>query len=178
MVCHLRSGPKTTRDVNQVCFASQTPGGFAQLSEGWTKLGIRLERIVPGKPQQNGRQERLHWTLFQDQLHGRSGGKWVAQPFPPARPPWSVAPPATPKPSPSASTVQLNPCLGWSAMEDFLKGEPGGKARVRDDSAGPNMPWQQVCPSSRVIPTGLASRICGRSQDGSKGGQASRHPCR
>ena len=29
----------------------------------WLRLGIRLERIHPGKPQQNGRHERLHLTL-------------------------------------------------------------------------------------------------------------------
>jgi hypothetical protein len=29
----------------------------------WVKLGIRLERIEPGAPQQNGRHERMHATL-------------------------------------------------------------------------------------------------------------------
>ena len=29
----------------------------------WLKLGIRLERIEPGCPQQNGRHERFHRTL-------------------------------------------------------------------------------------------------------------------
>lgn len=29
----------------------------------WLKLGISLERIEPGKPQQNGRHERMHKTL-------------------------------------------------------------------------------------------------------------------
>jgi putative transposase len=32
----------------------------------WLRLGIRLERIEPGKPQQNGRQERFHLTLKLD----------------------------------------------------------------------------------------------------------------
>src|SRR5207247_1842352 len=32
----------------------------------WLRLGIRLERITPGKPQQNGRQERFHLTLQLD----------------------------------------------------------------------------------------------------------------
>jgi hypothetical protein len=31
----------------------------------WLKLGINLERIEPGKPQQNGRHERMHRTLKQ-----------------------------------------------------------------------------------------------------------------
>jgi hypothetical protein len=29
----------------------------------WLRLGIRIERIEPGKPQQNGRHERMHLTL-------------------------------------------------------------------------------------------------------------------
>jgi len=33
------------------------------LSVWWLWLGIRIERIKPGKPQQNGRHERMHLTL-------------------------------------------------------------------------------------------------------------------
>ncbi len=29
----------------------------------WLRLGIAIERIKPGKPQQNGRHERMHLTL-------------------------------------------------------------------------------------------------------------------
>jgi transposase InsO family protein len=32
----------------------------------WIKLGIRPERIVAGRPQQNGRHERVHRTLNQE----------------------------------------------------------------------------------------------------------------
>jgi len=32
----------------------------------WLRLGIRHERIEPGKPQQNGRHERMHQTLKQE----------------------------------------------------------------------------------------------------------------
>jgi len=32
----------------------------------WIKLGIRPERIMAGRPQQNGRHERLHRTLNQE----------------------------------------------------------------------------------------------------------------
>ncbi len=38
-------------------------GGLTRLSARWAKMGIRLERIWPGKPQQNGRHERMHGTL-------------------------------------------------------------------------------------------------------------------
>jgi putative transposase len=29
----------------------------------WLRLGIQIERIKPGHPQQNGRHERMHLTL-------------------------------------------------------------------------------------------------------------------
>ncbi len=44
-------------------FASTGAGGLTRLAVGWVKLGIRLERIDPGCPQQNGRHERMHRTL-------------------------------------------------------------------------------------------------------------------
>nr|WP_299949300.1 helix-turn-helix domain-containing protein [Hyphomonas sp. BRH_c22] len=34
--------------------------GLSKLSVWWLRLGIRLERIRPGCPQQNGRHERMH----------------------------------------------------------------------------------------------------------------------
>jgi len=40
--------------------------GLSRLSVWWLKIGIRLERIEPGKPQQNGRHERMHRTLKQE----------------------------------------------------------------------------------------------------------------
>jgi transposase InsO family protein len=44
-------------------FASTGAGGLTRLAVQWLKLGIRLERITPGKPQENGRHERMHRTL-------------------------------------------------------------------------------------------------------------------
>jgi putative transposase len=55
--------PEAIRSDNGPPFASTGAGGLTQLSAWWLKLGIRLERIEPGKPQQNGRLERLHRTL-------------------------------------------------------------------------------------------------------------------
>jgi putative transposase len=37
--------------------------GLSRLSVWWLRLGIDLERIKPGHPQQNGRHERMHLTL-------------------------------------------------------------------------------------------------------------------
>ena len=56
--------PQVIRSDNGLPFAS--PNGLynlSKLSVWWLRLGIRLERIQPGQPQQNGRHERMHLTL-------------------------------------------------------------------------------------------------------------------
>jgi transposase InsO family protein len=55
--------PQAIRSDNGPPFASTGPGGLTELSAWWIKLGLRHERIDPGKPQQNGRHERMHLTL-------------------------------------------------------------------------------------------------------------------
>jgi len=40
--------------------------GLSKLSVWWLRLGINIERIKPGCPQQNGRHERMHLTLKQE----------------------------------------------------------------------------------------------------------------
>ena len=47
-------------------FASRGAAGLSRLAVQLIKAGIRPERIAPGKPQQNGRHERMHLTLKQD----------------------------------------------------------------------------------------------------------------
>jgi len=59
-----RGLPQAIRSDNGVPFAS--PNGLfnlSKLSVWWLRLGIRIERIRPGHPQQNGRHERMHLTL-------------------------------------------------------------------------------------------------------------------
>ncbi len=55
--------PRAIRSDNGAPFASTGAGGLTRLAVDWIKLGIRLHRIDPGKPQQNGRHERMHKTL-------------------------------------------------------------------------------------------------------------------
>jgi putative transposase len=55
--------PTAIRSDNGAPFAGTGAGGLTRLSVHWVKLGIRLERIDPGAPQQNGRHERMHGTL-------------------------------------------------------------------------------------------------------------------
>ena len=58
--------PERLRSDNGPPFASSGAGGLSQLSVKVIKAGVGLERIAPGKPQQNGRLERLHRTLLED----------------------------------------------------------------------------------------------------------------
>jgi len=55
--------PWRIRTDNGAPFASHSPAGLSRLSKWWVRLGILPERIAPGKPQQNGRHERMHKTL-------------------------------------------------------------------------------------------------------------------
>jgi putative transposase len=55
--------PERMRTDNGTPFASVALGGLSELSAWWIKLGIVPERIKRGKPQQNGRHERMHRTL-------------------------------------------------------------------------------------------------------------------
>lgn len=58
--------PQRLRSDNGPPFASCGAGGLSKLSVKVIKAGVMPERIAPGKPQQNGRLERLHLTLLQD----------------------------------------------------------------------------------------------------------------
>lgn len=55
--------PEAMRTDNGVPFASLALGGISPLSKWWIQLGIKPERIQPGKPNQNGRHERMHRSL-------------------------------------------------------------------------------------------------------------------
>jgi len=55
--------PQRIRTDNGPPFASTAISGLSQLSVWWISLGITPELIEPGKPQQNGRHERMHRTL-------------------------------------------------------------------------------------------------------------------
>lgn len=55
--------PKFMRSDNGTPFASAALGRLSRLSAWWIQLGILPDLIQPGKPQQNGRHERMHRTL-------------------------------------------------------------------------------------------------------------------
>jgi len=59
-----RGLPTAIRSDNGVPFASANAlFNLSKLSVWWLRLGIGIERIQPGKPQQHGRHERMHLTL-------------------------------------------------------------------------------------------------------------------
>ena len=58
--------PERLRSDNGPPFACTGAGGLSRLAVLLVKAGVTPERIAPGKPQQNGRLERLHLTLVQD----------------------------------------------------------------------------------------------------------------
>jgi transposase InsO family protein len=65
-----RGLPRSIRSDTGVPFAS--PNSLFQLSKlsvWWLRLGITIERIRPGHPQQNGRHERMHLTLKNETTH-------------------------------------------------------------------------------------------------------------
>jgi transposase InsO family protein len=62
-----RGLPTAIRSDNGVPFASPNAlFNLSKLSVWWLRLGVGLERIQPGHPQQNGRHERMHLTLKQE----------------------------------------------------------------------------------------------------------------
>ena len=58
--------PEIIRSDNGAPFASTGLLGLSSLSTYWIRLGIEAERIEPGRPDQNGRQERMHLTLKEE----------------------------------------------------------------------------------------------------------------
>lgn len=55
--------PVAIRTDNGPPFSTLAAGGLSRLAVWWIRLGIRPERILPGRPDQNGRHERMHRTL-------------------------------------------------------------------------------------------------------------------
>jgi len=59
--------PDVIRSDNGAPFAARnSPLGLSRLSAWWLSLGINLDRIPPGRPDQNGGHERMHRDLAQE----------------------------------------------------------------------------------------------------------------
>lgn len=55
--------PEAIRTDNGSPFSTVAPAGLSRLAIWWIRLGIVPERIMPARPDQNGRHERMHRTL-------------------------------------------------------------------------------------------------------------------
>ena len=75
-----RGLPHAIRSDNGVPFASLN-GLFnlSKLAVWWLRLGIAIERIKPGHPQQNGRHERMHLTLKKETTRPPGGNSLQQQ---------------------------------------------------------------------------------------------------
>ena len=65
--------PRSIKTDNGVPFSAPTLGRLSQLSVWWLKLGVMPVLTQPGKPQQNGRHERMHKTLKDETLKPPAG---------------------------------------------------------------------------------------------------------
>jgi transposase InsO family protein len=71
--------PQTIRSDNGPPFASaQSPLGLSQLSAWWVSLGINLDRIRPGHPEENGGHERMHRDMALE-VEQEVDGNWEEQ---------------------------------------------------------------------------------------------------
>jgi transposase InsO family protein len=62
--------PTAIRTDNGAPFAAANAlFGLSRLAVWWLRLGISIQRIKPGNPQQNGRHERMHLTLKKEATH-------------------------------------------------------------------------------------------------------------
>ncbi len=71
--------PRSIRTDNGVPVASPNAlVNLSKLSLCWLRLGIEIERISPGHPEQNGRHERMHLTLKLE-ITKPAGGNFLEQ---------------------------------------------------------------------------------------------------
>lgn len=71
--------PDRIRTDNGVPFATTALGRLSRLSAWWVRLGIVPELIEPGKPQQNGRHERMHRVLKAETTRPPAGNRSAQQ---------------------------------------------------------------------------------------------------
>ena len=137
--------PRAIRTDNGTPFAAtRAVGQLSHLSVRFLKLGISLDRIDPGHPEQNGSHERMHRTLKQETAS--SAGKSCSIPAGTLRP---VPQGRLQRTAPSRglgsadSIGALPPFATGLSGEDARAGVPGalrgafGAAQWRDQVAGP-----------------------------------------
>lgn len=71
--------PRVIRMDNGHPFGSTGPAGLSRLSAWWTALGIRVEFIAPGHPEQNGAHEQMHRVLKAETTRPASANRRAQQ---------------------------------------------------------------------------------------------------
>jgi putative transposase len=71
--------PRSIKTDNGVPFSAPTLGRLSRLSVWWLKLGVMPVLTQPGKPQQNGRHERMHKTLKDETCKPPAGNSQAQQ---------------------------------------------------------------------------------------------------
>jgi hypothetical protein len=71
--------PEVIRVDNGGPFGSTGPAGLSRLSAWWTALGIGVEFIAPGHPEQNGGHEQMHRVLKAEITRPASGNPRAQQ---------------------------------------------------------------------------------------------------
>lgn len=70
--------PRVIRTDNGRPFGSTGALGLTRLSAWWVKLGIRVEFITPGRPEQNGAHEQMH-RIYKAETLQPAARSWHAQ---------------------------------------------------------------------------------------------------
>jgi hypothetical protein len=71
--------PEVIRVDNGMPFGSIGPAGLSRLSAWWSALGIRVEFIAPGHPEQNGAHEQMHRVLKAETTRPASSNRRAQQ---------------------------------------------------------------------------------------------------
>ena len=71
--------PEAIRVDNGMPFGSIGPAGLSRLSAWWTALGIRVEFIAPGHPEQNPAHEQMHRVLKAEATRPASSNRRAQQ---------------------------------------------------------------------------------------------------
>lgn len=71
--------PEVIRSDNGPPFSSTAAGGLSWLAVRLIKAGVKPEYIKPGRPDQNGRHERMHLTLKQETANPPAANKRAQQ---------------------------------------------------------------------------------------------------
>ncbi len=135
--------PEVIRVDNGSPFGSTGAAGLSQLSAWWTALGIRVEFIAPGHPEQNGAHEQMH-RVFKAEItqppssnlraQQRRANRWIKQ-YNYSRPHEGLSQrtPAElyrPRPQPMRS-ARLRYDRGWLQRHVRTTGEIKWRGRIR-----------------------------------------------